>query len=271
MKPNYWADLQDCVRMVVNGGNKSLFVVGEGGMGKTEVVLRTLEEMRANYEHFKTFSTPLELYSYLYLHKDKLVVMDDMEGVLDNKKSVSILKSCLWGYKDVREVQYLSTTDKLMVPPKFEFNGRTIFLLNEFPKNKFVKSLVTRSVFYEVKIPFEQKLVMMEDIARLDFPGLDLDERMEVFKFIRSHSTPATKELNFRTLIKAFNIFKFSKDRWKDLVKLMLQPDEDLATLRSIEEITKNLPVNNMARLFIQETGKSRSTFFRLRRRLKNG
>lgn len=267
---NHWQDMTDLIKSTVSGDNNSLFIIGDGGMGKTEVTLKTLDESNHPYAHFRTFSTPLELYSYLYLNKDKLVVMDDMEGILDNKKSISILKSCLWGYKGKREVQYLSSTDKLFVPPHFEFTGKTIILLNEFPKNNHVKSLITRSVFYEIKFSFEQKIKMMEEISEQEYPGISLDERKEVFRYIKSLASPTTKELNFRTLIKAFNIFKYSKDRWKPLVMLMLQPDEDLAALRTIEETFKDVKVDAIAKLFTMETGKSRSTFFRLKKRLKD-
>lgn len=269
LKADHWKDVKNLVLMTATGENKALFILGDGGLGKTETVLRTLEEAKHEYVHLRTFSTPMELYSFLFVHKDKLIVFDDIEGVLDNKKSVSILKSCLWGYNDVRTVQYLSSTDKLTVPPEFVFNGRTIFLLNEFPKNKFVRSLVTRSVYHELSFPYEQKMVMMEDIAKHEYPGVGLEDRLKIFKFIKDYSTPATKELNFRTLIKAFNIFKYSKDGWQPLVKLMLQPDTELASLRTIEETYKMLPVNGIARLWMQETGQSRSSFFRLRKKLK--
>lgn len=267
-RDDYLRDLKDYVQLVSTGHNKSLFVIGEGGMGKTHVVLSTLREHNQPYNHFTTFSTPMELYSYLYIHRNELVVLDDMEGILENKKSVAILKSCLWGFDDRCEVQYLSSTALLMVPPRFEFTGRTIFLLNQFPKNEFVRSLVTRSVYYELKMPFAQKLVLMEDIAKMDYGDLTLPQRMEVFHFIRENANEATKELNFRTLIKAFNMRSYSRDRWRQLVKVMLQPDEDLATLRTIQETLGELTVLQQARMFTLQTGLSRSSYFRYKRKL---
>lgn len=265
---DHWKNLKDYVLATAQGYNQSLFVIGEGGIGKTETVLRTLRDNNQPYAHFKTFSTPLELYSYLYNHREDLVVMDDMEGILDNKKSVSILKSCLWGYEGRREVQYLSSTDRLLVPPRFDFNGKTIILLNEFPKNKFVQSLITRSVYYEVKIPFQDKVLMMAEIAMQPYMDVPLETRLEVFQYIRGLATPATTEFNFRTLIKAFNIRRYSPERWKDLVRLTLQPDEDLATMQMINTTMGDLTVLQQARLWMTETGKSRSTFFRLKKRM---
>lgn len=267
---NYFRDLEDYVKMVAAGNNKSLFVIGDGGMGKTQTVLDTLRDNNQPYAHFTTFTTPLELYSYLYIHRNDLIVMDDMEGVLDNKKSVGILKSCLWGYEDRNVVQYLSSTSLLMVPPRFEFSGRTIFLLNEFPKNKFVASLITRSIYYELKIPYATKLLMMDQIARKDFPGMSLADRMEVLEYIKRYSSEATSELNFRTLIKAFNMFTYSRDRWQPLVRVMLKADDDLANLKTIQDTMGDLNVSQQARLFSQNTGKGRSTFFRLKKKLMN-
>ena len=269
MNDPLWANLKDYVGMVAGGQSKALFVIGEGGLGKTEVTLETLEENGVRHKYFNTFSTPLELYSQLYNHRNDLVVLDDMEGILDNKKSVAILKSCLWGFRDERIVQYMSTTALLTVPPRFEFNGSIIMLLNQYPKNEFVRSLVTRSVYYELKFTYDQKIQLMREISIKDYEGLSLAQRTEIFNFIRVNTSESTQELNFRTLIKAYNIYLYSNERWRELVKLMLRPDEDIATFKTIEDAMGEMTVLQQARLFTIHTGKSRSTYFRLKRKLR--
>ena len=117
--------LRDYLDMTMKGKNHSLMIVGRAGLGKTYSTLNILKELKAKFAYKSGYTTPLGLYKWLYQHKDSIVVLDDLEGLLTTESAISLLKTALWDSNGKRLVEY-ETTSKLMdgVPSVFEFTGR---------------------------------------------------------------------------------------------------------------------------------------------------
>ena len=81
--------LNDLASMVVCGVTPSLIVTGEGGLGKTHSVTKTIENNdleTAEYVFFKGYSTARGLYNTLFDNNGKLIIFDDCdEGAARSK------------------------------------------------------------------------------------------------------------------------------------------------------------------------------------------
>ena len=247
-------------------------IYGDGGLGKTFDVVETLKILGIEYHYMSGAATPMSVYSTLYNHRDALIVLDDLEGALQEKVA-NFLKAALWTAKDdKRTITYETPSPFLTIPRSFEFKGKVLIILNEVKKedDPHLQALLTRCNYARVNYTYEEKLAKMEMIAKLPYKNLTEDERLEVYKFIRDNSTPAIKGLSFRTLMRGFELYEYSKlaqnTMWKELIFATVNEDD---TVKTIYELSQgDLPVEEQARRFYCTTGKSRSTFFRERRKL---
>jgi hypothetical protein len=260
--------LREYVRMVAQDYVNCLFIFGEGGIGKTETILRTLEEEKIRAVYLNGVVTPLELYNMLYEHNGQLIVFDDIEGVLDNHRAVSFLKAATYGYKDKRVLCYPTNSHLLRAPESFEFTGRIILCMNRFPSNPDLESLYKRTIHFELKLKLDEKISLFRQIAEIKYDGMTLDERKEVCEFLISRICIATKDVCLRDLFRSFNIFKYNKNDWQRLIELLIETDSDVdAYLRVIKT---GGSISRQVRSFIDMTGKSRRTFYRIKKKLRD-
>jgi len=274
---NYFKNATHYIKMVADGINNSLILKSNGGLGKTYVLLKTLNEMGLkngkDYVYVNSYSTPLSFYEFLYHNKDKLIILDDFEGVLNNNIGVSILKSALWSATTERTVHYLTTSDKLTVPNQFTFKGRIIFCLNNGLGNEpESKALQSRALFYEINFSYQDTMKVIYGIAKQPYKDLTDEERLEVANYLKEATDETTDDLNFRTVIKAFDIKvyckKFKVENWKDLVTDLVRKDEILAVAKQL--MMSKLTVGQQINQFYDLTGRSRRTYFRLKKKLES-
>ena len=271
---DYYSNLKSLVRMVAKGHTNNLFVVGEGAVGKSHTILSTLasENLKAgdDFVYFSGYLTPLELYHHLFDNQQKLVIFDDTEG-LEDIKSISILKSAMWGTSGERVVSYKSTSKELKAPSQFIFQGRIILCSNRLPNGKNKESmdaLVSRAFMTELKFNFADKMRILAEIASVvNYKTLTLEQRQEVFKFIQENSDETTEGMNIRLLLKAFDAFVSGED-WKMIAKGMLNSDGRLSLMKQL--LSKPLSVREQIKEFVEQTGYSRRTFFRLKSYLES-
>lgn len=266
----FFYELGQYVQMVATGYCNALILKSSAGLGKSFQVTQGLARMGlklgGNYEMLNTFSTPLEFYNFLYDHREKIIVLDDVEGLLDNPKGLALLKSALWSVTGKRIVHYLSTSEKVRVPRRFEFRGRIIFCLNAIPNNTIMKSLVNRAIYCPISFTYNEVIKIMYEICKQDYEGLTKEERFEVMDWIKENSSPATKDFNFRTLIKIFEIYRYNNQIWKKLAKRLLGEDKDLRRVWDLMRSGKK--VKDQIKEYEETTGKGRRTYFRYKAKL---
>jgi hypothetical protein len=271
------------IRMAVLGHVNGCVVIGPGGCGKTKLVEAILAEQNIQphqYERTSGYMTPLMLYDFLYRNNGKLLVMDDVDGLLTDAKAVSFLKAAIWEAHGKRMICYSTSAEAAQgLPRQFEFTGRLIVLANRLPKKQSpdMAALVSRCAFAEVRLSPEQVKAGMEIIAQNPYADLAKGEREAVLYYLLPRVTPATPDITFRSLIFGFEYLRYAKkagqgggmmfvtDRdgtqkplWMELVDRSIIVDEELEFIQH----NINLSRADLARLYAEQFGKSRRTLF---------
>lgn len=243
-------------QMVIKENARGFLMYGESGLGKTYSVLRTFKELKQPFVLLNGHITSLELYNLLFQHKDEIIVLDDV-NILDSEQNLNILKACL--SDNSRIVQYHTTSSKLRVPSKFLFNGRLIILLNDLPrKTESLRAVESRTLNYELKISFKDKIKILFELATLSYKNLKEEERLEIVRWIKDKTSRATENLNLRLLFTCFEFYIFDKDNWKTLASKIIKNNEDLLL------IVQGLSEQE----WCSETGRHRATYYRLKQQV---
>lgn len=269
----YFKPLNSYVKAVANseGYLNSIFIISRGGLGKTTNVLLTLKELGKEFIYISNYTTTVELVNFLYKNSDKIIVFDDFETIWKlGVKGINILKGALWGIgKDnKRLVTYLTTDKRLKAPAQFEFKGKAFFLLNRMPNDKddLIRALLTRSLVYELNLTYLETLEILAEFVKIDYKKLSLKERELIFKFMKNN-TDETSELNFRTLIKIYDLYIADKENWETLSGLVLKKDKNLILIKQfLNEYSTMKEVENK---FTEVTGYSRRQFYNIKKRLE--
>jgi hypothetical protein len=225
-------DLVDLVEMVASGATPSLMVIGMAGVGKTYVVIETINknglQKDTDYVVIKGATSAFGLYSSLYANRERLIVYDDCDSVFSEEKSINILKAAL-DSTAVREISWMSkaTVDPDMItdddlangklPSRFEFNGRIIFISN-LGKNQMDSALLSRSYFIDITLNPEDVVKRIESILKSIMPEAKMAEKQEVLAHMKENPNAMPGGVNLRTFLKAVRIRRSNNPRWKELI-----------------------------------------------------
>jgi len=231
--------VEKLVNMVASGVQPSAVITGEGGLGKTYTVRKTLEaagleDMTAVLEEaedgdvvdnayitIKGFSTAKGLYRTLYEQNGKIILFDDCDSILKDPVALNILKGALDSY----DRRYISWNSEMKesddLPRSFEFTGSIIFISN-MDQDKIDQAVRSRSMMIDLTMTDEQKIDRMEHIALSgDFlPQYDAEIKTDALNLLREIKDDV-KEISLRTLIAVAKI-RASNTDWKDLATYML-------------------------------------------------
>ena len=273
------------VRLVARGMSNGLAVYGSrGGLGKTRVILQTLEKEDVKPLVLSGHVTPLSLYSNLCERPDSVLFLDDVDSLFRNLPALGILRSALWGENnEKRLVTYNSS--QLKLPSSFHFTGRIIFAVNTLPKNNHAfMALLSRVDQFELSASNEEVLVMLRQLAARGFEGLTPDECQGVVDFIAEFS--ASRELSLRLLEPSLRKVIYAREAgvdWRQLVASQLHEigrtaaprvsDSRAFDLDCLKQVLEDYPdsVAEQEAAFCTLTRRSRATFFRLKKTLGEG
>jgi len=273
-------DMQFYIKMILGRYSNGLLVKSRGGLGKSTTVQYAINEVGLNeneYQYYGGHLTKTELYKILYDNRDKIVILDDISNIND-AGIISLLKGALWGVGGKRYVEYNSPTTTLKeYPKKFEFTGGVIILTNDtLNANKLsTEALLSRLHVCEVNLTPEDISKMLYNKAVGD-GILAVEEAKELVEYIIGYETDVlgfrkTELLNvdFRTLDKAYQIYKFCKDlgeEWKTrLDSLFMVDDKVEAFKQAVEENPES--IKEQIRRFVELSGYSRREYYRLKKR----
>jgi hypothetical protein len=194
-------DIEDLVSVVALKYQNSLIVAGGPGIGKTFHVTKKLTEILGTagkeWVYFKGLkASPLALYANIYLNRDKLLVFDDSDSVLEDADSANMFKGLL-DSSGVREASWMSPTStvntstmstaqynqfvmdlddtiaqnpgligkgKGKLPSKIFFTGQVIFISNK-KASWFDDAIKSRSIFVDVYLHQQDVIRRIRTIA----------------------------------------------------------------------------------------------------------
>lgn len=231
-----FAILEDYVDMVAQGQLASALITGEGGLGKSFTVLRTLqnaglrdiskmdvEERLHSKDGFiavKGYSTAKGLFRTLYENRKQIIMFDDCDSVLRDPTAVNLLKAALDSY-DERIVTWnaegWASDDDL--PRSFEFEGGVIFVSN-LNKSKIPQAIRSRAMCCDVSMTRAEVLERMQVIVNSDefMPDFEISHKLEALQFISENADSVLiAELNLRSLVNVVKARASKPDTWKRL------------------------------------------------------
>lgn len=234
--------VEGLVNMIASGLTPSAVITGEGGLGKTYTVNKTLVasglkdlsdvgalevastiNRRNSFTSVKGYSTPKGLYRTLYENKDSVVVFDDCDSILKDPVALNLLKSALdsYGKRIISwNAEGFGRDDEL--PRSFEFKGRVIFISN-LAQDKIDQAIRSRSMMVDLSMTEDQKIERMEVIAQSEefMPEFTTEFKKDALDLIRDLKQDA-KEISLRTLISVTKIRASGNKNWKGMATYIL-------------------------------------------------
>jgi len=161
------------------------------------------------------------------------------------------------------------------VPNLFEFEGGIIILCNIIPKqnNPIMKALTSRTAQHYVQIPYHRKIQIMNQLIDSKDELTKTDKRI-LKSVLKERTSECTDNFNLRTAEKLISYYLYNKKHYKSRKQLYLglfeatnEKDEDKYLVKQLTH--KYSSVKKQVSKFQEKTGKSRATFFRIKKSLK--
>ena len=255
--------LNSSLEALKKGSINLLVLKGEAGTGKSRTTLDFLNNGNCDYKYFSSYSTPLAFYDLLHKNQDKeILVFDDLEGISDFK-IIAMLKSICWSPDDKkREVCYFSTSEvleKRKLPDRFKANFKIILIFNNDLRG--FEPVLNRGITLDFNFNFNEKMQIFEDMKE----PAGIDE--EVLSWVKSNCNESTGNLSLRSLVILSNLKKDGFN-FVDFAAEILKNDDYSKILLSLVSKSQSLTVSDQVNEWIKQTGKSRASFFRLKKKL---
>ena len=214
--------LNKLVKMVAYGVTPSLIVTGDGGLGKSHSVNAAINETELEPSEcvfIKGYSTARGLYNTLYDNRNRLIIFDDCDSILEDKVAINLLKSALDSY-DKRTISWLARMNKNdEYPQSFNFTGCIIFISNK-NKKSIDDAIISRSLTVDLSMTNDEKIDRMKFIVNDILPEYSLEIKTDALNFLESKKNDVN--LNLRSLILTSKLRMTHPDSWRDLSNYMI-------------------------------------------------
>ena len=279
--------LANMVRMIAQSRYHALFVISQGGTGKSRTITNVLRDEEQEVITYNSHCTPLQLYRVLYQNSqnDKVIYIDDADELYKSGPALGLLRSALFGQPN-RLVTYSSSNLPPDVPARFQTTSRFIFCANKVPtKCPIFDAVVSRCLVYRMDLTNPEIIEQFRVMSKDGYPGCPPEATEEIVDFIEEHSDE--KQLSMRLLTPAIRIYKFCTENgtdWRPVVLAQMQnlgrPVSATKRLNNYEqqerlllEAQQKFPdsVGDQQRYFCDKTKKSRATFYRAIKRMTKG
>lgn len=230
--------VEKLVTMVCKGIQVSGIITGEGGLGKSYTIMKTLKANNMvdvsdiskfpagsvlgsnTFIRVKGYSTAKGLYRTLYENNGRVIVLDDCDSVLVDKVALNLLKGALDSY-DERIISWNADIKDDDLPRSFNFTGRVIFISN-MAKNQFDQALRTRSMMVDLEMNATQKVERMEYIITSDdfLPEVETEVKRMALDFIDSNKD-SIADLSLRTLTTVIKLV-VAGGNWEEMAEYLI-------------------------------------------------
>jgi hypothetical protein len=299
-RSNYRAELQrrqaivrDYVRGVARDYATGLYLYGRPGTAKTHTVRAVLEEeIKEIYTYQRGHLTPMGLFELLGVHRDEVIVLDDLGAILQSIVALQILLSALehpTSRDRIRPVKYRRQGREERV----DFGGGIICVSNKELQDEDMLGAFKSRVHTLNYDPSDAQLgALMLDLADRGWPSgsanpeITPEEARTVADYLIGEMLRLACPFDLRLLVnKAFPDFQQWKDGeaesdWRDLVTAGIE--EHLVAVRHSEEppvsrearkeeeraiaqeiVRDHASRDDRVQAWIKRTGKSERAFYR--------
>jgi len=230
--------VEKLVTMVCKGIQVSGIITGEGGLGKSYTIMKTLKANNMvdvsdiskfpagsvlgsnTFIRVKGYSTAKGLYRTLYENNGRVIVLDDCDSVLVDKVALNLLKGALDSY-DERIISWNADIKDEDLPRSFNFTGRVIFISN-MAKGQFDQALRTRSMMVDLEMTASQKVERMEYIITSDdfLPEVETEVKRMALDFIDANKG-IIPDLSLRTLTTLIKLV-VAGGNWEEMAEYLI-------------------------------------------------
>jgi len=257
----YYEDYYKHIEAFVKNEKVRGFVIqGVGGIGKSYNLFLKLKEMGVKFVLLKSHVSALSFYRFLYENREgQLIVLDDIVKLISDKDIVAMLLSAL-DY-DNNQIAWLSNSPLTKdLPSEFQFNSKIIILANDIKaEDEFLRALKDRCIYYRLEFTREQLIEMMYILAKAR--GYDL-KVVDYIKELSENNSIQNLSLRLLDKIAPYTVY----EDWKRLITQITEIDETESLV--LELIKSGKKVRDQVAEFIEKTGLSRATFFRIKAKL---
>jgi hypothetical protein len=249
----------------------ALIIDGPAGWGKTTAVDEALKQADVEGVHLGAYSTPLNLYNFLYKYSNKFIVIDDCAGLFNDQSSMAILKAATWAQSKGRNIKWGSTTSRAAID-EFTFQGKLIIICNSFPITADAEAVKSRSFCYKIDISPSKARNLLTEAAknRNWFPNIKLAS--SVAKFLcQKLNEGSISQISYRTLQMGYELADHNKNQWEQLLGGMITiiPEDPKGLIKKLAQ--QGLKVKDQQQQFEEATGLKRRTFYKYRKELSLG
>jgi len=265
--------LEEYVKLFASKKADLVILESRSGLGKSS----TVDKLTADKEKivFTVQVTPLSNYIHLYNNREKepLICYRDIDYLLKSALQASLFKQ-LCETKPIKTIRYFSTSKLLEdIPHEFELKASVLIECNQWnTANENIKAIADRGFRVIFEPSQEEILNKMKEISEQPYADLSLEQRTEVFDFIKDNSKGHA--LTLRDSIRGEQLYSYSLlskkynepfDWQKELGALLQVPEEHGVLLKLL---ASKLSVGEQAKEFAKITGKSTRNYWRLKREL---
>jgi hypothetical protein len=209
--------------MVINRVTPSLIVTGEGGLGKTYSIMKAVSDCElweSEYVVIKGYSTARGLYNTLFDNRDRIIIFDDCDSILEDRVALNILKGALDSY-ETRTISWQSRmTRGDEYPNQFNFSGGVIFISNK-NMDTIDGAILSRSLTVDLSMTCDEKIQRMSHILPQILPEYPIESKELALNFLDVNKS--NLNLNLRSLVITTKLIAHNPDNWQDLANYMLK------------------------------------------------
>ena len=231
--------VQQMVTMVGKKTIASAIITGQGGLGKTHTVLKSLKAQglidttdlasfeegykfnsSKSYRVVKGYSTAKGLYRTLFEGNGQVLVFDDCDSVLKDPVALNLLKGALDSYGE-RWISWNADMKDEDLPRSFKFTGAIVFISN-MDADRIDQAVKSRAMCVDLSMTQMQKLERMEVIMKEDefLPEYSINFKQDALNLLKEVAN-TVDNLSLRSLIAVTKI-RAENENWKDLARYIV-------------------------------------------------